>query len=256
MFSRFPMTRRFIVFLFSFCFIAVMNAASRVASDEAQDAYQRKDYVAAAVAYEKLEKAEPGTYNYNLGNCYYRLGDYARAMLYYRRAVRLNPADEDAAFNFELTQTKLTDRFDAPSEMFFVTWMRSFIDTNSASAWGHFALVFLVAAFALLTFYFLGKKMWVRKAGFFLSLTFFVFTFASWLFAYLENNRFDGVEEWVVANEVQTYTSPSFSSKKGIQLHEGTLLRLTDETNGNWQEVVLPDGTSVWVVKSDDFLKV
>ncbi len=40
---------------------------------------------------------------YNLGNAYYRLGDYGRAILNYRRAAQLNPRDADIKANLELS---------------------------------------------------------------------------------------------------------------------------------------------------------
>jgi hypothetical protein len=42
---------------------------------------------------------------YNLGNAYYRLGDYGRAILNYRRASQLNPRDADIKANLELALT-------------------------------------------------------------------------------------------------------------------------------------------------------
>ena len=42
---------------------------------------------------------------YNLGNAYYRLGDYGRAILNYRRASQLNPRDGDVKANLELALT-------------------------------------------------------------------------------------------------------------------------------------------------------
>lgn len=244
---------------FSILFFTVslcLHAAQPDDADRARRAYEGKDYAGAAAAFEALEKQHPGDYCYNLGNCYYRLGDYARAVLHYRRAVRQNPADHDAAFNLELTQSKLADRFDAPSEMFFVTWMRSFISLQSASAWGCTALLLLSCAFLFVLLYVFAQKVWVRKTGFFSALALVVLTVCAWIFAWTEHNRFDGVDEWVVSRPVQTYEAPSFSAKKAREVHEGTLLRLTDETSGNWQQVELPDGTTVWVVRGDAFFKV
>ncbi len=64
---------------------------------EANRLYLRGEYAAAAAAYASLHTSEqiedPALYH-NLGNAYFRTGAYGSAILYYRRALRLEPAPE------------------------------------------------------------------------------------------------------------------------------------------------------------------
>ena len=97
---------------------------SAQSADKAQKQYMQKDYVGAIATYEKLLtdtavmqgniRAKANVY-YNLANCYYRTNNYALAVLNYQRALRIDPSDKDAAFNLQLTQTKLQDQFTPPS---------------------------------------------------------------------------------------------------------------------------------------------
>ena len=44
---------------------------------------------------------------YNMGNCFYQLGDFPRALVCYERAKHLQPRDSDVTGNLELTRRKL-----------------------------------------------------------------------------------------------------------------------------------------------------
>ena len=50
---------------------------------------------------------------YNIGNAYFRLGDLGRAVLYYRRALLLNPADPNVRHNLVYARSKRADRITA-----------------------------------------------------------------------------------------------------------------------------------------------
>ena len=87
---------------------------------------------------------------YNMGNCQSRLSNYAEAVLCYERALRLDPSHADAAYNLQWVRAKLTDRFDAPAQMFFISWMQSWLKSQSHRTWGMWALgLFVVSLLAL-----------------------------------------------------------------------------------------------------------
>lgn len=241
------MKRALLLIIYTFIAATAAFAAKSPTADEALKLYNAKDYAAATRAFKAVAKEAPtAAVYYNLGNCYYRQKDLAHAVLNYRRALRLDPSDRDAAFNLELVQTKLEDRFDERSEMFFVTWTRDFISAQSATAWGYTALSLLVAAFAFGIVYLLGRRVLLQKIGFGLGLLFLCLSLLSLLFAYLENTRYDGVGEAVVLRELPTFDDPSASAKKGRTLHEGTLLIIRDQQENGWSEVEIPDGTTCW----------
>lgn len=68
---------------------------------EANRAYEQGDFQAAEQGYTALlaRGIESGDLYYNLGNTYFRIGDLGRAVLYYEKARRWMPRDDDLAFN-------------------------------------------------------------------------------------------------------------------------------------------------------------
>ena len=89
------------------------KTTARAAWDEGIAAYERKEYAKAVEAFESiasLGEVSDDLY-YNLANAYFKLGqqpdavrhfadgELGRAVLNYHRALRLNPAMEDARYN-------------------------------------------------------------------------------------------------------------------------------------------------------------
>ena len=76
-------------------------------------------YQSAALRYERLLE-EGGIRNaklfYNLGNAYFRSGDFGRAILNYRRAQALAPSDSNVRQNLEAARAARMDRFADPTE--------------------------------------------------------------------------------------------------------------------------------------------
>jgi hypothetical protein len=75
--------------------------------DQANQAYQQRDFAAAIVGYVSiLEQGKESAAVYmNLGNAYFKQGDLGRAVLNYLRARRLNPGDDDIAANLEFARS-------------------------------------------------------------------------------------------------------------------------------------------------------
>lgn len=227
---------------------------------EAAKAFSAKDYSKAARIYndalkaeqtaQKLDETDPVSLSdayYNLGNCYFRLKDYPHAVLSYERALRHNPSNADAAFNLELTQSKLQDRFDTPTEMFFISWTRQLISSRGATSWGHWALGSLAATLLLALVYLFASRVGWRKAGFFASLLCLLITLATTLFAFVQQRAYDSNDQIVVMQAVQAFTSPSASSQKVRLLNEGTTLRRIDTSGKGWTLIEMPDGKQAWI---------
>ncbi len=70
--------------------------------------YKSNQFQLAIDEYNKLVKQgfEGTSLYYNLGNAHYRLGKIGYAILYYEKALKLSPADEDVKHNLGTCKTK------------------------------------------------------------------------------------------------------------------------------------------------------
>lgn len=245
-----------IIFILSLAFPALLQAASP--AQQADSAYKQKDYSAAASLYGQalngskentLSEEQKSTLYYNLGNCHYRLKDYAHAVLAYQRALRLDPANDDAAFNLELTQTKLADHFDAPSEMFFVSWTKSLMRSQSSTTWGLWGLAAFLLGLACFSAYYFLHLLWARKLSFVFTCVFAVAFLLCQIFAWRQHSRFQNLKQAVVMQTIETFDTPTSSANKKKTLHEGTLLTITDSYKTEWLQVELPDESQAWIKK-------
>ena len=88
--------------------------------------YQEGDFEGALASYLRLVEAgfESGEVYYNIGNTYFKLGDVARSILYYERARRLLPGDEDVRANLDLARSLTVDEIEPLPEF----WLFSAMD--------------------------------------------------------------------------------------------------------------------------------
>ena len=77
--------------------ISTVQMAFAATKADADQAYQENKFAEAITAYESIleTEGESADIYYNLGNCYYKTKNIAKAVLNYERALLLNPGDAD-----------------------------------------------------------------------------------------------------------------------------------------------------------------
>ena len=258
---------------------AQTDDASRVATQEdltasymkeAMQAFSQKDYMQAATSYQhvlkaneaaikadRIEHGELSDVYYNLANCYYKLKKNPQAVLAYQRSILYNPANKDARFNLELTQTKLADRFDAPTEMFFVSWLRTITQSYDASFWIFCSFLLLSLCMIFCLTYRFSSIMMLRKVAFSMSLATFFIAIYTGVNGIIQNRAFNNCSLVVVMQKLQSYGSPSTTSAKMRILNEGTTVKVINADAPQWLEVEMPDGKTTWIQKKHlDYVKV
>ncbi len=119
---------------FLLLFIFAFFAPCLFAQQEAQEAYNRGDYLEAAKIYneqiKKMEKPSPALY-YNFANSCYKLGLTPRAIANYYKAWRLNPRDEEIRHNLAFVMAQSSQSFiptDVPEVLFNLFFYLSIIE--------------------------------------------------------------------------------------------------------------------------------
>lgn len=244
-------------FIISFLVILVAsNVTAQTANDKAEQAYLQKDYVQAVKNYAQLlsqkeqvnndAKELEATY-YNLGNCHYRLKNIGQAIWCYQQALRINPANDDAQFNLQLSQTKTQDNPNVATGLFFAPFFKKIICATSSDTWGHIALFMLVLCIASTLTCKIAKSINIRKTCFAFSIIFCLFTLSAYAFAYSEQHFIYPDNQAIVVQDIQTYASPTATSAKMRTLHEGAIIGINGRTGNNWIEAELQDGMVVYL---------
>ena len=189
---------------------------------------------------------------YNIGNCYYKLGNsLGQSILYYERALKLDPSYEDAQVNLAIAREYTLDRIDEVPEFILLTWIKAFRDTMSSDAWAWIALaLFLVTAVMVLLFRFGGSPA-VRKTAFAMAIIALAFMIISAVFAFNLRSELESEDGAVVTVPVSSVkSSPGSTDQSLFILHEGTRISVL-ESLGEWYRIELSDGRQGWLEAED-----
>lgn len=231
---------------------AIPAPATAITKKNADDEYKKGNYQQAIRDYEELLKKGPSVeLYYNLGNAYYRTDNITRAVLNYERALLLSPGDEDIRFNLQMARSKTIDKITPKSEMFFVTWYKSLVNFTSIDGWANTAIISIAIALLLILCYLLGKKILIRKAGFYGAIFFVVLFISSNIFAYEQRRiltRRTGAI--ITAASAPLKKTPVANSEYNTIIHEGSRVEIIDDTMKDWKLVELEDGREGWIQSS------
>lgn len=184
---------------------------------------------------------------YNLANAYFKMDEIGSAILYYHRALRLDPGSDDIRYNLDVAQEHTKDRIEQVPEFFLTTWFRAVRNVLSSTVWGVLSLVCLALMALCVLLYLLGQRLSLRKMGFYGALVMLILCLSSSYFA--AQGRLEIVERRdavVMSKAVSVKSSPDRASTDLFVIHEGTLVEISDKMEG-WREIVIADGKKGWV---------
>lgn len=221
--------------------------------EQGNQAYREGNYKEAVDWYQRILEAgyESGRLYYNLGNCYYKMNQIGRAILYYEKSKKFLPNDSELDFNLELARLKIIDRIELPPRFFLFEWWDKTKNYYSIPQLTRIVLIlYLLTAVILVAFIFL-KAYLLRR---FLFSTFIISLILTLFCGYLlfaniyegHTNQF-GI---VLSPNVTVLSAPSEGATDVFVLHEGVKIKVDDQRD-EWMKIALPDGKSGWIKSSN-----
>ncbi|MCB0804943.1 MAG: tetratricopeptide repeat protein [Bacteroidales bacterium] len=215
----------------------------------ANDAYANEFYDNAIDRYQQVLEMgyeSPELY-FNLGNAYFKSEDYPSAILYYEKAKKLDPRDDDIRHNLEVANARIIDKIEPVPELFLKTWWRSFVNMFSSNTWSTIAVIGFILVFITLAFYMLSRMIRIRKVAFFSGLGFLAITIVAFTVAWHTYSKANKDHEAIVFTPTITVkSSPSPNSVDLFVIHEGAKVELLDQV-GNWYEIRIASGSVGWL---------
>jgi tetratricopeptide (TPR) repeat protein len=245
------MSFKYLLFFFMLSVSGLAGESDQYYNDlfeEANLAYKEGAYDSAKSIYGEI--AQNGIISselfYNIGNCNYKIGAIASAILNYERALRLAPDNEDIRYNLEIANNRITDKIEPIDTFFLTSWWQNLALTFHPDIWGWVSLglfAFMIVAFSL---FIIGKESEFRKLGFISSvICLFLFAVAFGL-ANSALHWKNKTEAIVFAPTINVKSEPSLNGTDQFVLHEGVKVSVIDEDN-DWVRIKLGDGNSGWV---------
>ncbi len=240
----------YIALFSAFLFNLNANAQEEIAT-RANLAYKNGKYADAINEYEKLlTKYQSAALYYNLGNAYYKGQDLTSAILYYEKALKLEPNNKNIKHNIDICNSKIIDRIETVPQLFYIRWWKSLVNITGVNEIAYISLGLLALTLTLAAFYVSASTKKKKKTFFILTTIlncFFILSFA--VAAQKYYNTKNALQAIVFDKQVSIKASPDDNSKDVFILHEGSKVTLLDEV-GNWQEVKISNGTTGWLKAS------
>jgi len=211
--------------------------------------YNKGQYKQALDSYKKVvdEGYESAPLYFNMGNASYKNGDIPSALLYYGKAHKLSPGDEDINFNIKYVNLKTTDKIDEAPEFFITKWWRGFILAISANALAWISVLLVLMGSCVLIWYFFTASVTIKKTSFYASMSFFGLGLVAIFMAGMQLSYFSSHREAIVfSSTVNVNSGPVEKAKALFVIHEGTKLDILDDNNG-WIKIKLANGSEGWI---------
>lgn len=259
-------TKRTLAVRLAACVSVLFISALTLKADliqKADSAYLADDYALATTLYLDAEK-ESGSSSallYNIGNSYYRSGEIGKAILYYKRALKLDPTNSDARQNLQFAMTKTVDKQDDNR-----TFVRKVADnimfSNTPDGWAIMALIMFAVFLGAAALYVFSGSVVIRKICFFGALIVLVLDGCVLYMAHKTAAVVsDSSTAVVISPNVQLSTVPRVpkdKSEQAFQLHEGAVVDVVDSVKLSsdtispmWLEVKVDNIHRAWINSKD-----
>lgn len=217
-------------------------------------AYTDGKFSDASAAWTSIEESgqKSAKLYYNLGNAWFKQGNYPKAILNYERALRLDPSYSDARYNLEFTSNFVQDKIEPVPEFILKSVARKVCYVMGSNAWAVIFLVLLAAALVMGLLFLLGSSVGKRRAGFYCGIVLLLLSAGALSFSVWQKSDSVKTDTAIVMSPVSSVkSSPSSGSSKDLfVIHEGTKVTILDEV-GTWRNISLADGRQGWIPASD-----
>lgn len=184
---------------------------------------------------------------YNIGNSYYRLEEYPLAILYYEKALKLDPSMENARFNLELANRHTVDKVERLPDFFLKRFWNNLVRSLSSDQWAWLSFQFLLLGLMGLAVRRVTAKSLLRAAGKWTGITAIGLVFLFTLFSIRQKGHQDGENFAIVTDPVvNVMSSPAETGSRLFVVHEGLKVEITG-TSEDWKEITLPNGEKGWI---------
>lgn len=225
----------------SFCWGNTFNKANA--------AYNEKNYEQAINLY--LQCINEG-YNdvfvyYNLGNAYFKNDQIGKAILYYEKAHRMAPNNEDITHNLAFANSKTIDKVE--NETFFLTrWGNALVYLFSVQQWAILSIIFAVLFCLSVALFIIVRQSQWRVGLFFSNIVFVILLALSIVLGIVGKHKQNNSNEVIVTQlNVTVKSMPDESGTDLFSVHEGIKASITDVAD-KWIEVKFPNGEKGWIL--------
>jgi len=245
------------ILIFLFLFVKIVSAGElENLFQKGNEHYLKGEYQETIKIFQSIvEKGYQGkSLYYNLGNAYFRIGKIGLAILYFEKAKKISPSDEDVNYNLAFANSKIADKIETLPKFFIFDWWENALALFSISRWTYAAYLFYLFILGAVGYYYFAGSLKGQRIAFYtgiISTFFLVLTIV--LLAVNLNRELNYKFGIVVDPVVVVKFSPDQNSKDAFIVHEGLKVQAEDNVNA-WIKIKLIDGKVGWL--KNNYLKI
>jgi tetratricopeptide (TPR) repeat protein len=233
------------------CIFVAASAFAQTDFDKANQEYAQGHFKEAIAGYETLVRSGPLSANlfYDLGNAYFRTGDFGRAILSYERALALEQHHPEAAANLQIA------RDEARALEMQQSWPERYLQFANVNQYSATAAVgFWAGAFCIVGLIFTRRRSARVIALLILSLS--VFALAIFAIYEIDHGSKGGALAVVIGSEVQARLATADTANSVLALPPGSEIKILS-TRGDWVYAALPNNLRGWIpAKSAELVRI
>lgn len=219
---------------------------------QANQAYNANKFNDAIFSFQKVVDAgyaSEGVY-FNLANAYFKQNNFAAAILYYEKALRIDPSDENTLYNLQVARTRIPDKIEVIPPPFYLNAWNAARNIFSMNTWSVIVISALTLLLLCIAVFLMAPSSGLRKTSFWAGGLFLLLFCIS---ALLAGTRFYNLkhkqEAIIFSPTVPIKSSPDEKSNDIFVIHEGTKVLIKDQI-GEWNEIRIENGNTGWVKSS------
>jgi tetratricopeptide (TPR) repeat protein len=187
---------------------------------------------------------------YNIGNSYYKYKDIPNAILYYKKALKLNSTHKLAKQNLAYLLTITRDSQIQENENSFQHFIKNIYFYFSINTSTLITFIFLFLIILLIHYMWFSKnidKTFFRFINFILIFC-FIISLSITVSRIMINNKEEAV---LIKNSVVVYSGPDESFEKFFTINEGSIITI-EQVENKWTRMTTLSGFSGWI-NSDSY---
>ncbi|MCK4385901.1 MAG: tetratricopeptide repeat protein [candidate division Zixibacteria bacterium] len=236
-----------IFFLFSFSEVQADVESATALFQKGNESYEAGNFDQAIEEYQKV--VDLGVKNskvfYNLGSAHFRDNQLGKAILNYRRALSLDPRDEDSMANLRFAKLFTLDKIEEQRVnplSNLLHWFLNLWSVDELTIFVSLSYCLSVVFGILILFTRLRKPLMMGLTICLVVLVIFSSSLATKLYF---NSVISGV---LIAPQAEVRSGPGKDYILQFTGHEGLEFRINEEAEG-WYRISLPNGVKGWIPK-------
>ncbi len=238
-----------IISLFIFCPASLTQPDYNNIIRMGNEAYNEGMYQKAIVLYDSVlsDGLVSRDLYYNMGNAYFKINNLPNAILYYEKALKLDPGNEDILFNLKIANSIKVDKIEPVPKLFYVQWWETLRNIFPANTWAWISVIVFTGIFLMAIIFMMSRNTTSRRATFWFGMIFIFLFMVSLIMSYQKYQKARSSEYGIVFTPTITVkSSPSKNSVDLFVIHEGSKVKVIDEVD-EWYEIRIANGSEGWL---------